>query len=185
MKWSALGNFCVAMGYSFLRPKGSGLMRTLAISFCGLAVLCGTSLAQQRPASVPHKSNATLVQEVVNANPEPDGKTYRLDLLLKNGRQVSYEISPPDASKISDGLSKPAAAGAQREQVAQLVYGMMIQADPLGRAVIITPRNSSGNLQALAVPLTGADELLEVLKEKIAEAKGFAAKQSKSTAPKN
>ena len=65
------------------------------------------------------------------------------------------------------------------------MYGMIIQADPEGRAVIITPRDSSGNLQSLAIPLTGADQLLETLKEKIAEAKAFAAKQPGTTgAPK-
>lgn len=90
-------------------------------------------------------------------NPEPDGKAYRIDLLLQNGRRVSYQISPPEALKIADGLSKPA----KKDEVAQLVYGMIIQADPQGRAVIITPRDSSGNLQSLAVPLTGADQLLE------------------------
>ena len=42
-----------------------------------------------------------------------------------------------------------------------VVDGMTIQADPQGRAVILTPRNEKGNLQVLAIPLTGADELLE------------------------
>ena len=178
-RWSAISR---ARGFGGLMID---LMRMLAATFCGLAALCGTALAQQHPVGAPEfRSAATPVQEVVNANPEANGKAYRLDLLLKNGRKVSYEISPPEASKITDGLSKPATAGAQHDQVAQLVYGMMIQADPQGRAVIITPRNSSGNLQALAVPLTGADELLEVLKAKIAEAKAFAAKQSDRTAPK-
>jgi hypothetical protein len=163
-------------------------MRTLALTLCGLAALCGGALAQQRSADTPPiNSKATPVEKVVNANPEPDGKAYRIDLLLKNGRQVSYEISPQEALKIADGLSKPAAPGAQKEMVAQLVYGMMIQADPQGRAIVITPRDSSGgNLQSLAVPLTGADELLKVLTEKIAEAKAFAAKQPSPTptAPK-
>ncbi len=160
-------------------------MRTLAVALCGLAALCGPALAQQPSAEASAiKGKATPVEKVVNANPEPDGKTYRIDLLLKNGRRVSYEISPPEALKIADGLSKPATAGAQKDMVAQLVYGMIIQADPQGRAIILTPRDSSGNLQSLAVPLTGADQLLEVLKAKIAEAKAFAAKQPNPGAPK-
>ena len=154
-------------------------MRTLAATIVGLAALCGPALAQQD--AQPFKGKATLVEKVVNANPEPDGKAYRIDLLLQNGRRVSYQISPPEALKIADGLSKPA----KKDEVAQLVYGMIIQADPEGRAVIITPRDSSGNLQSLAIPLTGADQLLETLKEKIAEAKAFAAKQPGTTgAPK-
>ncbi len=160
-------------------------MRTLAVTLCGLAAFCGPALAQQPSAEASAiKGKATPVEKVVNANPEPDGKTYRIDLLLKNGRRVSYEISPPEALKIADGLSKPATAGAQKDMVAQLVYGMIIQADPQGRAIILTPRDSSGNLQSLAVPLTGADQLLEVLKAKIAEAKAFAAKQPNPGAPK-
>ncbi len=159
-------------------------MRAFGVTLCGLAMLCGPALAQQAPADAPIKSKATSVQKVLNANPEPDGKAYRIDLLLQNGHRVSYEISPAEALKIADGLSKPATAGAKKDEVAQLVYGMMIQADPKGRAIIITPRDSSGNLQSLAVPLTGADQLLEVLKTKIAEAKAFAAKQPSPAAPK-
>jgi hypothetical protein len=38
--------------------------------------------------------------------------------------------SPPaEATKIADGLSKPAIAGGQSKQVATLVYGMSIQVD--------------------------------------------------------
>jgi len=160
-------------------------MRAFGVTLYGLAMLCGPALAQQAPTDVPPiKGKAISVQRVLNANPEPDGKAYRIDLLLQNGHRVSYEISPPEALKIADGLSKPATPGAQKEMVAQLVYGMIIQADPQGRAIIITPRDSSGNLQSLAVPLTGADQLLETLKAKIDEAKAFAAKQPHPAAPK-
>ena len=57
---------------------------------------------------------------------------------------------------------------------------MTVQANSQGRAVILTPRNEKGNLQVLAIPLIGADQLLETLKEKIAEAKAFAAKQAEA-----
>jgi hypothetical protein len=160
-------------------------MRIPIVALAGLVLLCGPALAQQHSADAsPIKGKATPVEKVVNANPEADGKGYRIDLQLRNGQRVSYEISPEDALKIADGLSKPATPEGQKDKVAQLVYGMMIQADPQGRAVILTPRDSSGNLQSLAVPLTGADQLLETLKAKIAEAKEFAAKQPKPAAPK-
>ena len=87
-------------------------MRALAVALCGLVALCGPALAQQPSI----KSKATPVQKVVNANPEPDGKAYRIDLQLQNGRQVSYEISPAEAVKIADGLSKPATPGAKKER---------------------------------------------------------------------
>ena len=160
-------------------------MHRPAVALCGLLLLCGSALAQQRSAdSSTIKGKATPVEKVVNANPESDGKAYRIDLQLRNGQRVSYEIPPTEALKIADGLSKPATPEGQKDKVAQLVYGMTIQADPQGRAVILTPRDSSGNLQSLAVPLTGADQLLETLTAKIAEAKAFAAKQPKPDAPK-
>jgi hypothetical protein len=119
-----------------------------------------------------------LVEKVVNANPEADGKAFRLDLQLKNGRRVAYQFGPADAVEVANGFSKPATAGGPKLQVASLIYGMMIQADPQGRAVILTPRNKDGNMESLAIPVAGTDELLETLKAKIAEAKAFAAKQT-------
>jgi hypothetical protein len=157
-------------------------MRVLGIILICLALIPGIALAQHAPKGRPANVKAEPVEKVVNANPEADGKAFRVDLLLKNGRQVSYQFSPPEALQIADGLSKPASPGAQKLQVAALVYGMTIQADPQGRAVIMTPRDEKGNLQALAIPLIGADQLLETLKEKIAEAKAFAAKSK--TPPK-
>jgi len=157
-------------------------MLRLALTLICLAMLPGIAYAQ-RPA-LHGKVKADPIAEVINANPEPDGNTFRLDLLLKNGRHASFELTPPEARQIADGLSKPASPGAQKLEVAALVYGMIIQADPQGRAVILTPRDEKGNLQSLAIPLTGADQLLETLKEKIAEAKAFAAKQPSKTPPK-
>jgi hypothetical protein len=157
-------------------------MHRLALTLICLAVLPGIAQAQ-KAATARGKVKAAPVAKVINANPEPDGRTFRLDLLLKNGRQVSYEFLPSEALQVADGFSKPAAAGAQKLRVAALVYGMMIQADPQGRAVIITPRDQSGNMQSLAVPLTGADQLLETLRAKIAEAKAFAAKQKAQQPP--
>jgi hypothetical protein len=157
-------------------------MRYLGITLIGLALLPGVAVAQHGTKARPAK--AEPVAKVVNANPEPDGKAFRIDLVLKNGRQVVLELSPSDALQVADGLSKPAAPGAQKLEVAALVYGMTIQADPQGRAVILTPRNEKGDLQALAIPLTGADQLLETLKEKIGEVKAFAAKQQSKEPPK-
>lgn len=158
-------------------------MLRLAVTLICLAMLSGFAYAQH-PAS---RSNvkAEAIAEVMNANPEPDGSAFRLDLLLKNGRHASFALTPQEARQIADGFSKPASPGAQKLEVAALVYGMIVQADPQGRAVILTPRDEKGNLQSLAIPLTGADELLETLKEKIAEAKAFAAKQpTKGPPPK-
>ncbi len=158
-------------------------MRTFGVTLICLALMSGLAQAQHPARSHSVTIRAAPVKQVVNANPEADGTSFRIDLILKNGRRVAYEFSPDEALQIANGLSKPAAPGAQRLQVAALVYGMMIQADPQGRAVIITPRDQTGNLQSLAIPLSGADQLLETLRAKIAEAKAFAAKQNSQTPP--
>jgi hypothetical protein len=157
-------------------------MRRFGMTLICLTLMPGIAVAQHGTKARPVK--AEPVEKVVSANPDADGKAFRIELVLKNGRQIVLELSPSDALQVADGLSKPAAPGAQGLEVAALVYGMTIQADPQGRAVILTPRNEKGNLQALAIPLTGADQLLETLKEKIAEAKAFAAKQPTKEAPK-
>ena len=103
---------------------------------------------------------AATVEKVLNANPEPDGKAYRIDLQLRGGKRVSFEISPAEATKLADGLSKPAVAGGERQKVATLVYGMSVEVDSKGLAVVLSPRGRSGPLESLAIPLTGAEPLV-------------------------
>ena len=106
-------------------------------------------------------------------------KHTEFELQLQGGKRVSYAIPPAEAAKIVDGLSKPAVAGGQSQKVATLVYGMSVQADTKGQAVILTPRGRSGPLEPLAIPLTGADPLVTLLQAKIEEARAIAAKQPK------
>lgn len=157
-------------------------MRTLTLTIFALLGLGGIVFAQQgtRERAV----NATPVAKVLEANPRSDGKAYQIVLQLRDGKRVSYEISPEEATKIADGLSKPAIAGGQRQKVATLVSGMGVEADPKGQALILTPRSRSGPLEPLAIPITGADPLVAVLQAKIAEARDNAARQSPSNSPK-
>ena len=150
---------------------------TLTLTVVSLVSLGGVVFAQQGTKGDTVK--ATPIIKVLNANPEPDGKAYRIDLQLRGGKRVSYEISPEDATKIADGLSKPAIAGGQRQKVATLVYGMSVEVDTKGLAVVLPPRGRSGPLEPLAIPLTGADPLVALLQAKIAEARANAAQQSK------
>ena len=142
-----------------------------------LVNLGGVVFAQQGTKGGAPK--AVPVNKVLNANPEPDGKVYRIDLQLRGGKRVSYEISPEEATKLADGLSKPAVAGGERQKVATLVYGMSVEVDTKGLAVVLSPRGRSGPLEPLAIPLTGADPLVALLQAKIAEARANAAKQAK------
>jgi hypothetical protein len=151
-------------------------MRTLKliISFVALVYMGDASFAQQRTNH--GAATAVTVEKVLNANPQPDGKHYRVDLQLQGGKRVSYEISPEEATKIADGLSKPAVEGGQEQKVATLVYGMRVEVDSKGLALVLTPRGRSGTLEPLAIPMTGAEPLVIALQAKIAEAKANAAK---------
>ena len=150
---------------------------TLTLTVFALVSLCGVAFAQQDTKGAAVK--ATPIEKVLGANPEPDGKAYRIDLLLMDGTRVAYEIPPSEAAKIADGLSKPAIAGGQNQKVATIVSGMSIQIDSKGEAVILTPRSQSGVLETLAIPISGANLLVKTLQTKIAEAKATAAKQRK------
>jgi hypothetical protein len=149
---------------------------TLILTLVALVTLGGAAFAKEGAKG--NTVKATRVNKVLDANPEPDGKAYRIDLELSGGKRVSYEISPEDATKIADGLSKPAVAGGERQKVATLVYGMSVEVDNKGLAVVLTPRGRSGPLESLAIPLSGADALVVVLQAKIAEAKANAAHEA-------
>ena len=146
----------------------------LIITFAALVHMGSASFAQQ--GTNHGAATAVTVEKVLNANPLPDGKFYRVDLQLRGGRRVSYEISPEQATKIADGLSKPAVEGGQEQKVATLVYGMRVEVDSKGLAVVLTPRGRSGTLEPLAIPMAGAEPLVIALQAKIAEAKANAAK---------
>jgi hypothetical protein len=90
---------------------------------------------------------------------------------------VTYTIPPSEAAKIADGLSRPVVAGARNQKVATIISGLSIEIDSKGKAVILTPRNQSGVLESLAIPISGAELLVKALKTKITQAKATAAKQ--------
>jgi hypothetical protein len=153
------------------------LILPLTVTAVALVALGGVAFARNGTKGGAIK--AVPVSKVLNANPQPDGKAYRIDLQLRGGKRVSYEVSPEEATKIADGLSKRAVAGGQSQKVATLVYGMSVEVDTKGLALILRPRGRSGPLEALAIPVTGADPLVALLQAKIAEAKANAARQAK------
>ena len=154
-------------------------MRTLTLSVTLVTLVSqgGVAFAQQSTQGA--VAEATPIEKVLEANPEPDGKAYRIDLLLSEGTRVAYKIPASEAANMADGLSKPAIAGGRNQKVATIVSGMTIQVDSKGEAVILTRRSRSGALEPLAIPMSGANLLVKTLQTKIAEAKATAAKQRK------
>jgi hypothetical protein len=47
------------------------------------------------PASAQEIETPAVVERVISANPELDGKAYVLSVMLKGGRRLSFEIPPP------------------------------------------------------------------------------------------
>ena len=152
-------------------------MRALILTLTMFALVSGVAFGQEDTKRAAVK--ATPIERLLDANPEPDGKAYRIELLLKDGTRVAYEIPPSEAAKIADGLSKPAIAGGQEKRVATLLSGMTVQIDSKGEALIISPRSRSGALEPLAIPISAANLLVKGLQTKISEAKAIAAKQHK------
>jgi len=142
---------------------------TLTLTVSALASLGGFAFAQHTKGAT-----ATPIEKVLDANPEPDGKAYRIDLLLRDGTRVAYEIPRSEAAKMADGLSKSMMPGGQKQKVATIVSGMSIEIDSEGKAVILTPRSQSGVLEPLAIPISGANLLVKTLQTKIAQAKATA-----------
>jgi hypothetical protein len=142
------------------------------------------AVAQQDPAAEQKPDmpavETVIVEAVLDANPAPDGNAYRLELQLEGGKRIALQLGQIEALKIAGGLSKPATAGGHNKEVATLVYGMSIQIDSNGEAVILIPRGSVGALEALAIPATGAEQFLELLRAKIDEAKELVARRQSS-----
>ena len=136
----------------------------MAIVVCALP---GTGLAQ---------NGVTDIESVVSAAPQADGQAYLLSLKLQDGRQISFQLQPTEAVKIVDGLSKVAGSGSEKRQVVALVQGMSIQADPQGKFVLLQPRTSAGPLEALAIPLEGAERFVQLFQQKAADTKANAAR---------
>jgi hypothetical protein len=51
-----------------------------------------------------------------------------------------------------------------------------IQADAQGKFVLLQPRTSAGSLEALAIPIEGADRFLQLFQQKAAETKANSTK---------
>jgi len=152
----------------------------------GFLVLCLALLPRIAEAQQSGKQatqiKPVLVEKVINASPDAGGKAFRLELQLKNGRQVAYQFPPAEADKASNGLSNPPIVVGQKVEVS-LVYGMLIQTDPQRQVIILTPRTKDRTLESIAIPVTAADNLIKTLQEKFAEVKASAAQQGSQPNP--
>jgi hypothetical protein len=124
-------------------------------------------------------SKATATETVASANAEPRGADYVLSLKLDDGRQLNFQVPQTEALKIVRGLSKPAGPDSEKRQMVTLVHSMGIQADRLGRFVVLQPIGAAGPLGALAIPLGGADRFIQQFQNKAEETKANVTQQQK------
>ena len=82
--------------------------------------------------------NPAVVDKVISANPQADGQSYALTLVLKGDQKFSLQVPAAEAVKITDGLSKAVATGPNKQQIATVVQEVSIQAEKQGRFVLIS-----------------------------------------------
>lgn len=56
------------------------------------------------------------------------------------------------------------------------MQGMRIQADPQGKFVLLQPQTIAGPLEALAIPVEGADRFVQLFQQRTADTKANAAR---------
>ena len=142
------------------------LVRVVLIAI-GASIAPGILWAEEFP-------NPAAVDKVISANPQADGQSYALTVVLKGGQQLSLQVPAAEAVKITDGLSKAAGGGPNKQQIVTVVQEVSIQAEKQGRFVLIQPRSNEGPLGPLAIPTQGGDQFIQLFANKLAEAKANA-----------
>src|ERR1700760_1624783 len=94
----------VAQGVCYMR------LFSLPIVLAAWLNFPATPLAQEN-------TNRVVVASVVGVNPQPDGQSYLLTVILGNGQHLSLQVPSAEAVKISDGLTKTAGTGASKSQI--------------------------------------------------------------------
>lgn len=139
--------------------------------------------AQLRPevAEVQQKRvspvKGVTVGKVVKVGAESDGKAFRLELQLKNGRQVAYQLTAAEADEVSNGLSNPVVKAIEKKVKYSLVWGLHTEVDRQHQRVVLFPQSEGRTLDSLGFPLTAKDNLIDSLQENFALLKADVVKQ--------
>jgi hypothetical protein len=88
------------LGLTKNREKGEVfLMRTLILTVTLFAFSSQSRVAFAQQGTQDAQVEATPIEKVLDAKPEPDGKAYRIDLLVSKGTRVAYKIPPSETAK--------------------------------------------------------------------------------------
>lgn len=111
------------------------------------------------------------IEHVLYVNSHPNGKAVTIGAQTKNGRQIAWGVSAEEAAKIVDGITRTKFAIGLGYSGAVLasVDAVDLDADSLGRAVVLTFRAGGMTLGSFALPTDLAQKLGPRLELKAAE----------------
>ena len=106
---SVAGKFC---RLELMQIRKRCLMRVFTLVVLALVSLCGTGFAQQSKKGAP--ITAVPIEKVLDVNPEPTGKAYRIEFQLRGGKRLLYEIPPAEAEKIVERIEQTCESGSAK-----------------------------------------------------------------------
>jgi hypothetical protein len=135
----------------------------------GLAV-AATVVTAASAASAQTQEQHAVVHQLVGSAPRPDG-THSLTFALKDGTRLTLDVPKEETIKVISGLSVPTGDGRAKQEVVAVVQKMAIGVDPTATAIVMIPISSVGPLQALAIPIAGAESFVQLFQKRLGEAR--------------
>ena len=145
-----------------------GIGLTAAIS-----ILAGANAGHSQP-----REQHVVVQGLTQSGTRSDG-THSLSFSLGDGSKLTVDVPKDQTLKIISALSAPSVDAGSKQEVVAVVQRMAIGADEKGTSVIIIPLSVVGPLQALAIPVSGAEQFIQLFQQRLGEARAKAAAQAK------
>ena len=112
-----------------------------------------------------------VVERVLYVNAAPNGRAFTIGLELKDGRKLAIGLLTEEAAKIRDGITRTRFAVSDNVSggLAAKVDSIHVNADALGRAVLITVGARGATLGRYAIPPDVAAKVGAALQNKAEE----------------
>ncbi len=136
-----------------------------------LSVATTTVFAQSDSQPTP-----LIMQDLAGSTANADG-SHTLTFALTDGKRFSVQVPAEQSFKVISALSAPTTSGSQQKLTGAIVQRMAIAVAPNGSALILLPVSAAGPLEPLAFPISGVENFIQVLQQKLGEARAKAASQ--------
>ena len=148
-------------------------MRQIAIALAAIAIfdVAGAALAQS-------DQQTYAVKDVVGSQSDADG-SHTLTFSLADGKRLSLNIPTEAGIKAISALSAPTGTGPTKKQVVVVVPQFAVGVDDKGANLVLVPIRNGSTLEPLGIPVSGAENFIRVLQQKLGEARTKAASQPK------